>query len=138
MTGEKGLREGAFFFWWLHSQVNGCIVFSMSHFWDKKGKRIRLNPTEDRRVKLTDEQREHMRVLRRTQKLSYNELADHFGVSKRLAIFIINPDKLVEQRKLFKERRADGRYKPTKAAWAATMREHRKYKTQALKKRLGI
>lgn len=33
-----------------------------------------------------------------------------------------------------KQRKAEGRYKPTKAEWAATIREHRRYKEQLKKK----
>lgn len=56
-----------------------------------------------------------------------------FGVSKRLVQFICCPDKAKRAKELLKQRKSDGRYKPTKSEWAATIREHRRYK-ETLKK----
>lgn len=39
-----------------------------------------------------------------------------------------------ENKESLKQRKAEGRYKPTKAEWAATIREHRRYKEQLKKK----
>lgn len=38
------------------------------------------------------------------------------------------PEKAIKSAKQLKERKADGRYKPSKEEWANTVREHRRYK----------
>lgn len=94
-----------------------------------KSEHIKIEGTRfDRRRKLSEDQKEYMRWLREEEKLSYQKLADMFGVSKRLAIFVCCPDKEETARRQFKERRKDGRYKTTNEEWAETIREHRRYK----------
>ena len=51
------------------------------------------NTQYDRRVKLTDEQREDIRYMHKEYGLSYNKLAKEFGVSKRCIQFVCNPEK---------------------------------------------
>lgn len=46
----------------------------------------------------------------------------------------IYADKYLKNKESLKQRKAEGRYKPTKAEWAATIREHRRYKEQLKKK----
>jgi hypothetical protein len=89
----------------------------------------------DRRCKLTKEQRVEIKKIRQTTNRSYQEIAKSYGVSKRLVILICNPDKYEKVKEQFKERQADGRYKPTKEKWRNTMREHRQYK-QSIKNKL--
>ena len=94
-----------------------------------KSEKINIqNTIYDRRQKLSNDQKEYMRWLREEYGYSYQQLADMFGVSKRLAIFICKPETLEKVRAQFIERRKDGRYKPSKEEWAATMRDHRNYK----------
>ena len=81
----------------------------------------------DRRVKLNDAQREEIKELRKLG-LSYRVIADRYDVSKRLIIFVCNPDIAERNRIASMERHREGRYSPTKEEWAATMREHRAYK----------
>ena len=88
----------------------------------------------DRRIKLTPDQKEYIKWLREKQLISYSKLAKIFGVSKRLIQFICCPDKYLKNKESLKQRKAEGRYKPTKAEWAATIREHRRYKEQLKKK----
>lgn len=100
----------------------------------RKSEKIVIAGTKyDRRRKLTEDQKEYMRWLREEEKLSYNQLATMFGVSKRLAIYVCNPDIQKKQRERFKQYRKEGRYKPSKTEWAETMREHRNYKEQLFK-----
>lgn len=95
----------------------------------RKAQKIKIENTKhDRRQKLNDEDKQKMRELRARFGYSYNQLADMFGVSKRLAIFVCNPNIYERAKKMFAERHASGRYDPTKEEWAAIMREHRNYK----------
>ena len=81
----------------------------------------------DRRVKLTDVQREEIKELRKLG-LSYQVIADRYEVSKKLVIMVCNPEIAERNRLAFIERSREGRYKPTKEEWATIMREHRAYK----------
>lgn len=45
-----------------------------------------------------------------------------------LLVSLLADSKYQKCREQFKERRADGRYKPTKEEWAKTQKEHRQYK----------
>ena len=95
----------------------------------RKAQKIRIDNTiYDRRQKLSEEDKKRMRVMREKNGLSYQQLADLFGVSKRLAIFVCNPDIYERVKKMNAERHASGRYDPTKEEWAKTMRDHRNYK----------
>lgn len=89
----------------------------------------------DRRKKLNDVQRAEILELRRVG-LSYQVIADRYNVSKRLIIFVCNPDIAERNRIASMERHREGRYTPTKDEWAATMREHRAYKKELYEKGL--
>lgn len=96
-----------------------------------KSERIKIAGTQfDRRIKLTDEQKDLIRWLREEEQISYNKLAAQFNVSKRLVMFICNPEKYEKSKEQFKQRKMEGRYKPCKKEWAETVREHRKYKQE--------
>lgn len=86
----------------------------------------------DRRVKLNGVQRDEIKELRK-QGLSYAKIAKQYDVSKSLIIMVCNPDIAERKRIASMERHREGRYTPTKEEWAATMREHRKYKHQLYK-----
>lgn len=86
----------------------------------------------DRRVKLNDVQREEIKELRKLG-LSYRVIGDRYGVSKSLIILICNPEIAERKRLAFIERSREGRYKPDKEDWNATMREHRAYKQKLYK-----
>lgn len=86
----------------------------------------------DRRVKLNDVQRDEIKELRK-QGLSYAKIAKQYDVSKSLIIMVRNPDIAERKRIANMERHREGRYTPTKEEWAATMREHRRYKHQLYK-----
>ena len=93
-----------------------------------KSEKIKLNPEQDRRVKLNDKQREEIREKYATGMYSQRNLAEEYGVSRRLIQFILDPDKAKKNSEQLKQRRADGRYKPNKEKWAVIMREYRQYK----------
>jgi hypothetical protein len=68
------------------------------------------NPKHDKRVKLTDEDRENIREDYKTGTISQRGLAKKYGVSRRLIQFILNPEKQEKAREQFLERQKDGRY----------------------------
>lgn len=99
-----------------------------------KSQTIPICGTEyDRRQKLTSEQRAEIYHRYHTEDVSQRQLAREYGVSRRLVTFIIDPDKLEESRSRLKRSKAKGLYKPDKKKWAATVREHRKYKQELFK-----
>lgn len=95
--------------------------------------KIKLPRHLDRRVKLTDEQREEIKELHKRW-ISQRALARQFKVSRRLISFIVHPEKLERARELYKERRKDWRYydreKHTKQ-----IRETRRYRQSVLWKK---
>lgn len=98
-----------------------------------KSETIKLPRTLDRRVKLTETERAEIKWTREATGESYGSLARKYGVSKRLIMFICNPEMEAKCKEQAKKRRQDGRYKPIKEGWASTMREHRQYKQQLFK-----
>lgn len=96
--------------------------------------RLRIAGTaNDRRIKLTDTQRCEIRERYKAGNVSTYTLANEYGVSRRTIDFVLHPDRYERCREQFKERRKDGRYKPSREEWADTMREHRKYKKSIIK-----
>ena len=57
-----------------------------------KSEKIKLKDTQDRRKKLTDEQRKEISELYGTGNYSLNGLAKQFGVSKKTILLIVNKD----------------------------------------------
>jgi len=94
--------------------------------------RERLPKSKDRRVKLTDEDREEIREKYATGEYSTYKLADLFGVSRRTIQFILDPKKLEENRKRLKERGGSKIYYDTDKN-TTSMKEHRRYKKDVLK-----
>jgi hypothetical protein len=93
-----------------------------------KSERILIERTDfDRRIKLTEEDRAQIKEIRENTGQSYGSIAKEFGVSKRLIIFICNPDVAEQNRQAHKERRKDGRYYD-RDKWRDAMKEHRNYK----------
>lgn len=89
---------------------------------------IKLPKKYDRRIKLTDQQRDEIKVKYATGLYSQYNLADEYHVSRRTISFIINPDKYEISKEQFRERRKDGRYKPDKETRNKAQRKHRAYK----------
>lgn len=84
--------------------------------------------SNDKRIKLTDEQRDLIVVLHK-QGESQRSLATQFNVSRRLIGFIVNPDSLKE----FKEKRKGShkKYYDTERH-KNYMRSHREHKKELL------
>ena len=93
-----------------------------------KSEKIKLDPSQDRRRKLTDEQKREIKQIYESGVCGTRPLAQQFGVSRRTIQFIVDEGKKQRCAEQFKQRRKDGRYKPTKEEWAETIREHRRYK----------
>lgn len=99
-----------------------------------KSEKISIAGTKyDRRVKLTQDQKEYVKWLREEEHISYAKLAMMFSVSKRLIQFICCPEKAQKAKEQWLTRKMQGYYKPTKSEWAETIRNHRQYK-EKLKK----
>lgn len=86
------------------------------------------NPTHDKRVKLSDDDREKIRKEYATGSISQRGLAKKYGVSRRLIQFTLNPEKLETAKQQFAERQKDGRYydKDKHKAYMKTHRDHKK------------
>lgn len=91
-----------------------------------KSEKIKLPQTKDRRRKLTDEQKEEIRLIYAEGKVGTRPLAKQFGVSRSLIQVIVNPDIAEKKKQRIKEHWRD--YRPSKEEWAKTMKEHRHYK----------
>jgi len=93
------------------------------------------NKSLDRRIKLTDDDKELIKWLREEEELSYQKLANKFGVSKRLIIFVCKPETLEACKQKRKERGGSKIYYD-KDYNTEKMREHRHYKSELLIKGL--
>ena len=90
--------------------------------------KINVTKQYDRRIKLSDKDKKIIYKTYWQGGTSYNQLAKQYHVSKRLIIFICNPEKYEKVKEQHKERRKDGRYKETAEQKKQIMREHRAYK----------
>lgn len=93
-----------------------------------KSEKIKLTKEQDRRIKLTDEQRKEIIEKYTTGLYSQRQLASEYKVSRRLIQFVISPEKYERAKEQRRERQKDGRYKYTKEQWNAIQKEHRHYK----------
>ena len=93
-----------------------------------KSEKIKIAGTEfDRRRKLSEEDKECIRELRRTDGLSQRKLAAMFGVSRRLIQYILDPAKAKRNVEIHKP------HIYSKEEWAETVRNHRRYKQKLYK-----
>lgn len=91
-----------------------------------KSEKIKLSGLQDRRKRLTDEQKKEIISLYALGLYSLNTLAKKFNVSKKTILIIVNPESKAKNDKRIKEHWQD--YKPDNATRAEIMREHRQYK----------
>ena len=68
-----------------------------------KSEKIRLQGLQDRRKRLTDEQRKAIKELYETGSYSLNDLAKKFNVSKKSILLIVNSDSAEKARQYRKE-----------------------------------
>ena len=93
------------------------------------------NELLDRRVKLTQDDKNLIVWLREEEQISYQKLANRFGVSKRSIIFICRPElkaKDLENRK----KRGGSKIYYNREKHTTQIREHRNYKKELNEKGL--
>jgi predicted DNA-binding protein (UPF0251 family) len=93
------------------------------------------NPKYDKRVKLTDEDKESIRIEYETGLISQRDLAKKYSVSRRLIQFVLSPEKQAVAREQFLERQKDGRYYD-RERHNEQMKRHRNHKKELYKKRI--
>jgi len=91
------------------------------------------NQKYDKRVKLTDEQREKIRNDYDTGEISIRGLERKYGVSRRLIQFILFPERLEKAKRDFAQRQREGRYYD-KDKHKEYMKKHREHKKDLVKK----
>lgn len=96
--------------------------------------KIRLPREYDRRIKLSDAQRDDIRQRFKAGEAMRAIARDYSGVcSRSTVVHVCRPERLAHVRQARKERAKDGRYYPGAKKWAETQREHRRYKTKVFK-----
>ncbi len=85
------------------------------------------NELLDRRVKLTAEDKELVKWLREEEQISYQKLANRFGVSKRLIIFICKPETKIKDLENRAKRGGSSIYYD-RETHNAQIKDHRDYK----------
>lgn len=96
-----------------------------------KIEKIKLQGLQDRRKKLTDEQREEIKNLYGTGLYSLNGLAKRFNVSKKTILLIVNEESAERARQYRKENWKE--WKGTKEEHREAIKKTRKYKHQLYK-----
>ena len=90
--------------------------------------KLKLSETQDRRRKLTDDQKEEIKRIYESGVCGTRPLANQFGVSRSTIQVIVNP--AIKQRHHDRTAKHWRDYRPTKEEWAETMKEHRHYKQE--------
>ena len=91
-----------------------------------KSEKIKLKGLQDRRKRLTDEQRENIGELYTTGNYSLNDLAKKFNVSKKTILLIVNKDSAEKAKQYRKEHWRE--WQRTGEEWNEVVKKHRKYK----------
>lgn len=93
-----------------------------------KSQNIRLSEKQDRRIKLTSEQKEEIKDLYDTGNFSLNKLAKMFEVSKKTILLIVNSESAAKAKQYSKENWRN--WQRTGKEWNNIQREHRHYKQE--------
>ena len=96
-----------------------------------KSEKIKLKGLQDRRKRLTDEQRIEIRKLYETEIYSLNDLAKRFNVSKKTILLIVNKDSAEKAKQYRKEHWKDWQRKGEEHNQA--IKNTRKYKHRLYK-----
>lgn len=89
---------------------------------------IKLSEEQDRRIKLTTEQKEEIKKLYETGLYSHRQLACMFNCSKSLIGITVNPDRAEKVKARQKVHWKD--YQVKGEEWNKVQREHRQYKQE--------
>lgn len=92
----------------------------------RKSEHIPLSEKQDRRIKLTKEQKKKIVRLYATGQYSLNVLADQFRVSKKTILLIVNPESATKAKQYRKDNWR--RWQKTGEEWNKIQKEHRAYK----------
>lgn len=96
-----------------------------------KSEKIKLNETQDRRKRLTTEQRKEIEELYGTGNYSLNNLAKMFQVSKKTILLIVNKESAEKAKQYRKEHWKE--WQRTGEEWNETIKKTRKYKQELYK-----
>ena len=96
-----------------------------------KSEKIKLKGLQDRRKKLTEEQRKEIKELYSTGCYSLNDLAKMYEVSKKTVLLIVNKDSAEKAKEYRKEHWKEWQRKGEE--WNETVRKYRKYKQELYK-----
>ena len=96
-----------------------------------KSEKIKLNETQDRRKRLTTEQRKEIEELYGTGNYSLNNLAKMFQVSKKTILLIVNKESAEKAKQYRKEHWKE--WQRTGKEWNETIKKTRKYKQELYK-----
>ena len=97
----------------------------------RKSELIPLSEEQDRRIKLTKEQKEKIAELYATGQYSLKSLAEQFGVSKKTILLIVNPESAAKAKQYRKDNWR--RWQRTGEEWNEIQKEHRAYKQKLYK-----
>lgn len=92
----------------------------------RKSEYIPLSEEQDRRIKLTKEQKEKITELYATGQYSLKSLAEQFKVSKKTILLIVNPKSAAKAKQYRKDNWR--RWQKTGEEWNKIQKEHRAYK----------
>ena len=93
-----------------------------------KSEKIKLTGMQDRRRRLTDEERQEILEIYQSGLSSLKKLADAYGVSKKTVLLIVNPESAEKAKQYRKENWQQWQRKGEE--WNKVQREHRAYKQQ--------
>ena len=96
-----------------------------------KSEKIKLKGLQDRRKRLTDEQREYIRELYGSGFYSLNDLAKEFNVSKKTILLIVNKDSSEKAKQYRKENWKQ--WQQTKEEHNEAIKNTRRYKQNLYK-----
>ena len=96
-----------------------------------KSEKIKLQGMQDRRKRLTSEQRKEIEELYETGCYSLNDLAKRFNVSKKTILLIVNKDSAEKAKQYRKEHWKE--WQRTGEEWNETVRKYRRYKQELYK-----
>lgn len=97
----------------------------------RKSEYIPLSEEQDRRIKLTKEQKEKIAELYATGQYSLKSLAEQFGVSKKTILLSVNPESAAKAKQYRKDNWI--RWQRTGEEWNEIQKEHRAYKQKLYK-----